>query len=243
MLGPRVTPATCFSGGDLFGYGSFPLTRGARDALNVVHNEGGLIPAYAGRTVGGRYIWCCRRAHPRLRGAHRDAAARPQNRRGSSPLTRGALLGVDHWEAFDGLIPAYAGRTPRKPGQALPGWAHPRLRGAHAKSRSSCPVSSGLIPAYAGRTCVEAVEFDEVGAHPRLRGAHFICSTLHICAAGSSPLTRGALAILANRDRADGLIPAYAGRTQTPSHCAGGFLAHPRLRGAHSSASSRVMTS
>ena len=49
---------------------------------------------------------------------------------------------------------------------------------------------------------------------------------------GSSPLTRGGLVYLVEVVGADGLIPAYAGRTILCSRPSRSYRAHPRLRGA-----------
>ena len=151
---------------------------------------------------------------------------------GSSPLTRGALIGV-------------RARTPQT--------AHPRLRGEHIFSLQlglallgSSPLTRGarfvfggfvirhrLIPAYAGST----VEFPLFrclpGAHPRLRGEHGLAPVYTGNTLGSSPLTRGAPARKVPPARAHGLIPAYAGSTTTARIYAAGLGAHPRLRGEH----------
>ena len=48
---------------------------------------------------------------------------------------------------------------------------------------------------------------------------------------GSSPLTRGKLPSRRNDASQDGLIPAHAGKTETPSTVARLSRAHPRSRG------------
>ncbi len=49
--------------------GSSPLTRGGPEAIAVLKQAGGLIPAYAGRTTSMVWFMRCVPAHPRLRGA------------------------------------------------------------------------------------------------------------------------------------------------------------------------------
>ena len=130
--------------------------------------------------------------------------------------------------------------------------AHPRLRGADARTATdanyaagSSPLTRGgqptidthgvgirLIPAYAGRTLSIAAEVGLDGAHPRLRGADGLARIRDVIVEGSSPLTRGGLPIQDHAGIQAGLIPAYAGRTSShhiPWHCS---RAHPRLRGA-----------
>ena len=197
-----------------FGQGSSPLTRGARVTGPRNYKFVGLIPAYAGSTLGGLMTCSQLGAHPRLRGEHLALGAAKLPPDGSSPLTRGArqrLVGT-RWRA--GLIPAYAGSTI---GAMMLGCicrAHPRLRGEHeiVKYPSTSPAGSspltrgalrlvrlmarvtGLIPAYAGSTGGISATPAQHGAHPRLRGEHSCCASTLSRASGSSPLTRGAQA-------------------------------------------------
>ncbi len=69
--------------------GSSPLTRGGLLRLAGVFRVGGLIPAYAGRTLAYNPIICHPGAHPRLRGADLSRRHLTTHVLGSSPLTRG----------------------------------------------------------------------------------------------------------------------------------------------------------
>ena len=153
-------------------YGSSPLTRGGPEPCRGGVANGGLIPAYAGRTRAMPGRSCQWWAHPRLRGADSAFHLPTPGLDGSSPLTRGGLIAGAWRPSSVGLIPAYAGRT--RGARQLQRFrkAHPRLRGAdRAKARSvllssgSSPLTRGgrgtathllaeygLIPAYAGRT-------------------------------------------------------------------------------------------
>ncbi len=91
--------------------GSSPLTRGGPVADSLALCGGGLIPAYAGRTSFVISILCNPGAHPRLRGADDPHSVIKVAAVGSSPLTRGGPAGDRLFHPFDGLIPAYAGRT------------------------------------------------------------------------------------------------------------------------------------
>ena len=113
-----------------------------------------------------------KRAHPRLRGADHRAIKTSLPALGSSPLTRGGPDASKVAESNNGLIPAYAGRTPWQVVACCRGEAHPRLRGADVLLMllllarwGSSPLTRGglplirlakcrgwLIPAYAGRT-------------------------------------------------------------------------------------------
>ena len=191
--------------------GSSPLTRGGPTSRMSVPRSSGLIPAYAGRTSP----FCPRKprgkAHPRLRGADVSCCGWVSGWVGSSPLTRGGLIELLPPLCRARLIPAYAGRTPKRARPEPNFGAHPRLRGADG-GKVTCPSGAsgsspltrggliatvrrnppgGLIPAYAGRTLCRPWRGSLVWAHPRLRGAD--APLLHDLTAGlgSSPLTRG----------------------------------------------------
>ena len=127
--------------------GSSPLTRGAR-GLGIPRRRGpGLIPAHAGSTEQLSIPRLGSQAHPRSRGEHRMGMGSEAARRGSSPLTRGALFGPLRHLLAVGLIPAHAGSTISR----LPAirWkkAHPRSRGEHnvwSRSKRSFIGSSPL---------------------------------------------------------------------------------------------------
>ena len=93
-------------------------------------------------------------------------------------------------------------------------------------------VPAGLIPAYAGRTSSPGTHLSRGWAHPRLRGADPYQQPTLKSQPGSSPLTRGGPHHPAPICRGDGLIPAYAGRTNEPMALGWCGWAHPRLRGA-----------
>ena len=98
---------------------------------------------------------------------------------------------------------------------------------------------SGLIPAYAGNTFHLDVCTAIRRAHPRLRGEHSPSHAGARVAGGSSPLTRGTRDCSVRVDSPPGLIPAYAGNTESHHGIPVIIRAHPRLRGEHSITSAR----
>ena len=69
------------------------------------------------------------------------------------------------------------------------------------------------------------------GAHPRSRGENHEGTEIVGFIVGSSPLTRGKLHLAATQRASRGLIPAHAGKTDTPFARAVTHAAHPRSRG------------
>ena len=104
-------------------------------------------------------------------------------------------------------------------------------------------LSDGLIPAHAGKTCSRRPLETIRGAHPRSRGENYPFRTRSSGQAGSSPLTRGKLALEALDNAGLGLIPAHAGKTQTRPESRRPIGAHPRSRGENTTVSRPSITS
>ena len=152
--------------------GSSPHTRGLLDAVPDGVLQGGIIPAHAGFTDGGRGVGCPRPDHPRTRGVYSRSIRSWASRRGSSPHTRG-------------LRRPGPGRRPRSRD-------HPRTRGVYTSSSSTwaaalgssphtrglheeCPGNpdaTGIIPAHAGFTDAVVNWLTNPKDHPRTRGVY-----------------------------------------------------------------------
>ena len=213
--------------------GSSPHTRGARFEFGDDHLVDGIIPAYAGSTRFWQFLATRSRDHPRIRGEHSICLKFCHLTTGSSPHTRGARTFPDRGEARQRIIPAYAGSTCLWPGNIEPHRDHPRIRGEHGgcqailvDSDGSSPHTRGaphegvhvarrsrIIPAYAGSTSsYPTCELPRTD-HPRIRGEHLMTSANITVQGGSSPHTRGALALLGDFRFHLRIIPAYAGST------------------------------
>ena len=173
-------------------------------------------------------------AHPRSRGENFICSAGLPRMNGSSPLTRGKQGRNRTCLKLTRLIPAHAGKT-RTGAPARCEWsAHPRSRGENFLTALDAPELAGsspltrgklglanqgglalrLIPAHAGKTYFNSAHPAHPWAHPRSRGENLLLGTPTPVALGSSPLTRGKLAALADRCRPCRLIPAHAGKTR-----------------------------
>ena len=89
----------------------------------------------------------------------------------------------------------------------------------------------GLIPAHAGKTGARSGPHCAQRAHPRSRGENVLGRDVRLLQSGSSPLTRGKLALDRCRTAPIGLIPAHAGKTFLDLLCFFFRAAHPRSRG------------
>ena len=98
--------------GDTVMPGSSPRMRGALGLAHGVPVFQGIIPAYAGSTIGYQRIRSIAWDHPRVCGEHYQARHLVLEKQGSSPRMRGARVGQHDGRLQPGIIPAYAGSTP-----------------------------------------------------------------------------------------------------------------------------------
>ena len=181
---------------------------------------------------------------------------------GSSPLTRGKHGLREVSGLGNRLIPAHAGKTVRGRSLTHPGGAHPRSRGENIRpmglasmAAGSSPLTRGkpqhlavadllhgLIPAHAGKTAGRTSWRRPGPAHPRSRGENRMVADPWQRYVGSSPLTRGKLQMTYNLDLTEGLIPAHAGKTVSPSSISSLTWAHPRSRGENEYGSAQTVS-
>ena len=233
------------------GGGSSPLTRGKPDRLQRREQGPGLIPAHAGKTRARARGLGCRWAHPRSRGENQALDPDVLREVGSSPLTRGKQRTNRALQALTRLIPAHAGKTPRRRARRTKSAAHPRSRGENLLDLSlqllgegSSPLTRGkldpvhhtdrqrrLIPAHAGKTSPYGSGTASHPAHPRSRGENLDPAYSGCYVGGSSPLTRGKQRWVFPLMGGVRLIPAHAGKTAPPLFGRARRQAHPRSRG------------
>ena len=91
--------------------GSSPRMRGT--PCDCLPQAGGLgiIPAYAGNTMGFDSVACQEQDHPRVCGEHSAASCICSSSSGSSPRMRGTRRNAVRSSDSTGIIPAYAGNT------------------------------------------------------------------------------------------------------------------------------------
>ena len=170
---------------------------------------------------------------------------------GSSPRGRGK-----HSNHFLGtpkkwLIPARAGKTCVCVRRSLSRRAHPRVGGENLTPAGRLVIDGGssprgrgkrdrdirrrlqdrLIPAWAGKTRYRVRPRHRLGAHPRVGGENLARAVSVVRPGGSSPRGRGKqinIIVCINSTR---LIPAWAGKTRTPTMAVNAAVAHPRVGG------------
>ena len=170
---------------------------------------------------------------------------------GSSPRVRGKRAPGALQGRSVRLIPARAGKTRLRAGEAVRLPAHPRACGENRnfpeyrpKRLGSSPrvrgkrpdlvsgeVGARLIPARAGKTRSGVAVRSSSSAHPRACGENWSTASRRSTASGSSPRVRGKRLQAAPHRSDAGLIPARAGKTSISATGHPCLWAHPRACG------------
>ena len=152
-----------------------------------------------------------------------------------------------------GIIPAYAGNTVPEIVTKWPAWDHPRVCGEHSILKAAANASTGssprmrgtpqqfqhgvrgrgIIPAYAGNTGCPSARPCARWDHPRVCGEHFGFWLMVLSVPGSSPRMRGTHYASETTIPTHGIIPAYAGNTETWDYAPPSPRDHPRVCGEH----------
>ena len=234
-------------------WGSSPRMRGTPGRARTAQLDDGIIPAYAGNTADDHKQDRFRRDHPRVCGEHLTAEHFTHGTLGSSPRMRGTPVISSTNTLTMRIIPAYAGNTCRHHQKHQHVWDHPRVCGEHLSHSKSQTAFSGssprmrgtpgvrparkpairIIPAYAGNTQTDHQWSARNRDHPRVCGEHHCRSSKYFSAAGSSPRMRGTLIWVRPNPSPVGIIPAYAGNTDSGKGCYHRCTDHPRVCGEH----------
>ena len=111
--------------------GSSPRVRGTPDGSSLTDCRTRFIPARAGNTMTARTRSCRSTVHPRACGEHLHAIAHDVRAIGSSPRVRGTRPDHGRHVRPRRFIPARAGNTPPRCGEAGANAVHPRACGEH----------------------------------------------------------------------------------------------------------------
>ena len=151
------------------------------------------------------------------------------------------------------IIPAHAGQTWFKAGDAINSPDHPRACGANKNdARSSLPLAGSsprmrgkpvgkrhlatlrrIIPAHAGQTKSCTSHNMTRPDHPRACGANVKSPSIFTFLLGSSPRMRGKLVMMTRDVMVGRIIPAHAGQTLLVMAATHACPDHPRACGAN----------
>ena len=151
--------------------GSPPRMRGKGRTSIIPHPQGGITPAYAGKSGTGSGPAPGPKDHPRVCGEKPASTLAPMSWKGSPPRMRGKELRRCDPLGLCGITPAYAGKSYKAKACRLLWWDHPRVCGEkrrvggeyadmlgspprmRGKGTPARPVrhAGGITPAYAGK--------------------------------------------------------------------------------------------
>ena len=106
------------------------------------------------------------------------------------------------------------------------------MRGTRQRRLEEAELN-GIIPAYAGNTQLHVDQCQRAWDHPRVCGEHAGIDATVQDAAGSSPRMRGTHRGIEEFSKNHGIIPAYAGNTQSVGLYQALQRDHPRVCGEH----------
>ena len=179
-----------FPSSQFFTVGSPPHTRGKVHPRQIVPQDGGITPAYAGKSsryagaprhdgitpaYAGKRPWrpspsqSCR-DHPRIRGEKACRCQHSPHSWGSPPHTRGKADRAEAARESIGITPAYAGKRHRMHGSS---------------------IRAGITPAYAGKSLPGPHRPWPAWDHPRIRGEKALSRRQRHQNLGSPPHMRG----------------------------------------------------
>ena len=172
--------------------------RGKGACNQAVCPDNGITPAYAGKRAPYTPTSSTPRDHPRVCGEKFGLPSHTFRWVGSPPHMRGKGRDGRLHPALLGITPAYAGKSPARPGPRPWRWDHPRICGEKIVvsrtwcSRSRLPprmwgkVSSirddlarvGITPAYAGKSSSPRLIALLIWDHPRICGEKYPTAVL-----------------------------------------------------------------
>ena len=170
-----------------------------------------ITPAYAGKSErsAGPSLWT--QDHPRVCGEKFLSGFGISTLMGSPPRMRGKVSFADLTKTAFGITPAYAGKSPERPGTSALTGDHPRVCGEKIASWTVCNVSmgspprmrgkgrverrtgkgGGITPAYAGKSWSAVWNLWVCWDHPRVCGEKSPYDFRPVHGRGSPPHMRG----------------------------------------------------
>ena len=174
--------------------------------------EGGITPAYAGKSQPFRLPLGRPRDHPRVCGEKVELLFVEVKALGSPPRMRGKVGCTALPSRRRGITPAYAGKRQPETCRKSPGLGSPpRMRGK-AVSPKGVEPSTGITPAYAGKRRFQNQQNQSYWDHPRVCGEKPTMNPAWVRSRGSPPRMRGKVSGNVIPLHHSGITPAYAGK-------------------------------
>ena len=130
----------------------------------------GITPAYAGKRFAASFVRRCTRDHPRVCGEKQNSFQCSHTIRGSPPRMRGKGLIMALKKTYEGITPAYAGKSP--PQARMPGLCrdHPRVCGEKGVEDVQDSPNLGSPPRVRGKGVVHVFVPEKLGITPAYAG-------------------------------------------------------------------------
>ena len=194
-----------------------------------------ITPAYAGKRLFVKLLEINSQDHPRLCGEKSSSFSSSSINLGSPPPMRGKGQFASMSGRYQGITPAYAGKSKHPHSDQRLSQDHPRLCGekcgvlflSFTCSGSPPPMRgkgyllyffqhfSGITPAYAGKRIDWNFNPVAYKDHPRLCGEKLVYTQSEHLSRGSPPPMRGKVLLLQHHVFSPGITPAYAGKSPT----------------------------
>ena len=214
--------------------GSPPRMRGKDDFVKLFSLNGGITPAYAGKSCSTYFCIPAGWDHPRVCGEKSGLGTRTFSNPGSPPRMRGKAHFAVCPERHAGITPAYAGKSSTDHSFRQPSRDHPRVCGEKMQKfwkrvrrwgspprmrGKGCGVkpdvfSFGITPAYAGKSVLDHSAAPAPRDHPRVCGEKLQSVLFFGVIAGSPPRMRGKGPAAHKSGRSARITPAYAGKSR-----------------------------
>ena len=175
--------------------------------------DGGITPAYAGKSARWLQGQPLLQDHPRLCGEKGFGLFPQPLHTGSPPPMRGKVPMSQVYEDMRGITPAYAGKSRGRSRFRLLSKDHPRLCGEKASHHTACVHAARITPAYAGKSSPHLSGVFNSRDHPRLCGEKFFQYASALQMSGSPPPMRGKGIFFGIYAVIIGITPAYAGKS------------------------------
>ena len=194
-----------------------------------------ITPAYAGKSRSVSWTPTVVRDHPRVCGEKSLVNTMVFPLMGSPPNMRGKAAVHQFVSSIHGITPAYAGKSGALIILCCIAWDHPRIcgeKGVHPELRE---YAEGSPPHMRGKVKRQQATAPPGQDHPRICGEKCHALLAAASAEGSPPRMRGKVEHVLQSACAEGITPAYAGKSRKTISFTKSAWDHPRVCGEKSS--------